>query len=41
MVHWQELTKDGFGEYISVCQRLDYQWIIDCLERDKYWEWQT
>ena len=36
---WDELTKDGFGEYISVCEKLDHQWIIDCLERDKYWEW--
>ena len=36
---WDELTKDGFGEYISVCERLDYQWIIDCLERDKHWVW--
>ena len=36
---WDELTKAGFGKYIPVCERLDRQWIIDCLERDKFWEW--
>ena len=38
MTVWQELVENDLGGYVSHCNRIDHQWIIDQLERDGFWE---
>ena len=36
MTDWQELIDNDLGDFVSHCNRIDHQWIIDQLERDGF-----
>lgn len=37
MTDWQELVDNDLGGFVSHCNRIDHQWIINQLKRDGFW----